>query len=254
MYSNMLHPLFLSLSFGFFTITKTSSISLQNADFNEPSNLIEHLNIFSECLVHIVNFARLNFVLLKQPIVLSFYQFVFNSRSNKLLILLVRNGPDAINNAKIFNYFFKTDYSTGSKPWLCEAHLFLKPPSPSDKKFRHYYLGQYNPNKSFYQLWAPLEMTEFWKTSKIWRASDNYENILREAYRVPCTRLVYTVMALSPVTGRRHKHCGDAAHLQNCFFFQRSFSGEVFLKMTSRGKRNGSRTTPNRQGVFNGIG
>jgi len=153
------------------------------------SNLNEHLDLFKECLVHLINFEGLDFKSFEQLVVLSRYIILshklldalttdevesknvtwtmLDSREDIILDILFNRPPLILKydvmyinkNGSSRVWRLGEDYASKSKPWLCEAHVYLKP--PTRKTFPQYYY--YLKNDQTPALVTPWSFREFWK-------------------------------------------------------------------------------------------
>lgn len=117
-------------------------------------NLDEHLKIYSSCLIHIINYDRIDLKPLSNPIVLSRYDVLMSTYlvhgdfgalkkyvlSHRTQIYPIEKLPanhsiPVIWCKRNFVYMGCTGkipfkfLSSTSKPWTCEAHLYLFPPN-----------------------------------------------------------------------------------------------------------------------------
>ncbi|CAL8075454.1 unnamed protein product [Orchesella dallaii] len=123
-------------------------------------NLNEHLEIFSSCLVHIINYKGLDLDLLPIPTVLSQYTVRYQPNTTigrkQTDIEIVISGRR--NTTNVHHYLERIDLSTKIRPWLCEAHVFLDPP-PYYKAQPDYFRSNGSPRIN---LEVPNGLSGFW--------------------------------------------------------------------------------------------
>ncbi|CAL8075457.1 unnamed protein product [Orchesella dallaii] len=141
-------------------ITPLYGNSLPKPRSSKIQNLIEHLEIFSSCLVHIINYDALDLDLLPIPTVLSRYtvRYIPNTRTGRAKPDIEISISGLRNTTNVHHYLEGIDLSTKVKPWLCEAHVFLDPP-PYYKWQPDYFKNNGLPRIN---LRVPNGLSEFW--------------------------------------------------------------------------------------------
>ncbi|CAL8075451.1 unnamed protein product [Orchesella dallaii] len=127
---------------------------------SQIQNLNEHLEIFTSCLVHIINYKVLDLDALPIPTVLSRYTvpYIPSLRTDRDIpdIKIAIFGLE--NTTNVHHYLEGIDLSTKVKPWLCEAHIFLDPP-PYYKWEPDYFRSRTRPRIN---LEVPKGLSDFW--------------------------------------------------------------------------------------------